>query len=662
MNYKEDINLIKELLASGNIDLARESIDNIYAKNPNDFFLENFYGAFLALDPDKNSQESAIIKFKRSIELNNKFSEPYYNLARIYFNRENYYECADLLKFSIVLEPDNIHYKNLLGHTYIKLKKYIEAAELFNLIIKYEFDNANAYFGLGLVYYQTEEFHKAIFFFKKAIDLKINRVEAYIELSKCYNKTRNNYCENLKLTSEAVKLFRSPLLFILHAKNLFRFMQIEDGFFYFQESIKLDSDILDYYHNYLFYFNYKPNLNFNNYLELAKKFETKYLEINKFKKYDTNLKMQKKIKLGFVSYDFRDHVIMYQIFDVLKELHKNSEFILYGYYNNAVDDNVTKEVKKYFHFWLNISEMSDSESTNRIRNDEINILFDLSGYTAGNKIGIFIQRAAAIQISWAGYLNSAGLKNMDYIIADSNVVPVNSKNIFMERIIRLPNAWTTLSELGMPVTTQVSNITPAIFNKYLTFGCFSKIYKINNEVIDLIIKILKNITNSRFIFQSEYFEDLDYKNYFINIFTTNGIEKERLVLLGDLKRNEFLLKYNEVDIIFDTFPYGGGTTSLEASWMCVPIITKEGDTFLSRCGLSINFNLGLSEMVYKNEDECINKIKSFNNDYNKIQLIKERLIKNKNLHPLFNSKMFANDLSKQIHQVIKENKEKFDFH
>ena len=662
MNYKEEIISIKELLAVGNIDSAKKLLDNIYNNNLNDFFLENFYGAFLALDPDKNKQDLAIIKFKRSIELNDKFSEPYYNLARIFFNRENYFDCIEFVKRSIVLDPDNLHYKDLLGHAYIKLKKYFEAKELFNLIIKNEFDNANAYFSLGIIYYQTEEFHKAIFFLKKAIDLKINRVEAYIELSKCYNKTHNNYCENLKLTSEAVKLFRSSLLFILHAENLFRFLKIEESFLYMEESIKLDPCILNHYHIYLFYLNYKFNLNFNDYLELAKKFETKYLEINKFKKYDTNLKMQKKIKLGFVSYDFRDHVIMYQIFDVLKELHKNSEFILYGYYNNAVDDNVTKEVKKYFHFWLNISEMSDSESTNRIRNDEINILFDLSGYTTGNKIGIFIQRAAAIQISWAGYLNSAGLKNMDYIIADSNVVPVNSKNIFMERIIRLPNAWTTLSELGMPVTTQVSNITPAIFNKYLTFGCFSKIYKINNEVIDLIIKILKNITNSRFIFQSEYFEDLDYKNYFINIFTTNGIEKERLVLLGNLKRNEFLLKYNKVDIIFDTFPYGGGTTSLEASWMCVPIITKEGDTFLSRCGLSINFNLGLSKMVYKNEDECINKIKSFNNDYNKIQLIKERLIKNKNLHPLFNSKMFTNDLSKQIHQVIKENKEKFDFH
>jgi predicted O-linked N-acetylglucosamine transferase (SPINDLY family) len=561
-----------------------------------------------------------------------------------------------------VLDPDNLHYKDLLGHAYIKLKKYFEAKELFNLIIKNEFDNANAYFSLGIIYYQTEEFHTAIFFLKKAIDLKINRVEAYIELSKCYNKTHNNYCENLKLTSEAVKLFRSSLLFILHAENLFRFLKIEESFLYMEESIKLDPCILNHYHTYLFYLNYKFNLNFNDYLELAKKFENKYLEINEFKKYDSNFKLQKRIKLGFVSYDFRDHVIMYQISDVLKELYKNSEFIFYGYYNNPADDNITKEVKKCFNFWVNISEMSDSEATNRIRNDEINILFDLSGYTTGNKIGIFIQRAAPIQISWAGYLNSTGLKNMDYIIADSNVVPVNSKNMFTESIIRLPNVWTTFSELGMPVKSEVSNITPAIFNKYLTFGCFSKIYKINNEVIDLIIKILKNIKNSRFIFQSEYFEDLDYKNYFINIFTTNGIEKERLVLLGNLKRNEFLLKYNEVDIIFDTFPYGGGTTSLEASWMCVPIITKEGDTFLSRCGLSINFNLGLNEMVYKNEDECINKIKSFNNDHNKIQLIKEKLTKNKNFHPLFDSKMFANDLSKQIYQVIKENKEKFDFY
>ena len=96
--------------------------------------------------------------------------------------------------------------------------------------------------------------------------------------------------------------------------------------------------------------------------------------------------------------------------------------------------------------------------------------------------------------------------------------------------------------------------------------------------------------------------------------------------------------------------------------MCVPILTKEGDTFLSRCGLSINFNLGLSEMVYKNEDECINKIKIFNNDYKKLQLIKEKLIKNKKLYSLFDSKKFTSDLSKQLYGLIKKDKEKLDFY
>ena len=124
MNYKEEIISIKELLAVGNIDSAKKLLDNIYNNNLNDFFLENFYGAFLALDPDKNKQDLAIIKFKRSIELNDKFSEPYYNLARIFFNRENYFDCIEFVKRSIVLDPDNLHYKDLLGHAYIKLKKY----------------------------------------------------------------------------------------------------------------------------------------------------------------------------------------------------------------------------------------------------------------------------------------------------------------------------------------------------------------------------------------------------------------------------------------------------------------------------------------------------------------------------------------------------------
>jgi predicted O-linked N-acetylglucosamine transferase (SPINDLY family) len=155
---------------------------------------------------------------------------------------------------------------------------------------------------------------------------------------------------------------------------------------------------------------------------------------------------------------------------------------------------------------------------------------------------------------------------------------------------------------------------------------------------------------------------LELKEYYINLFVNKLVNKNQLIFTEQVSRFKLLEMYNEIDIALDPFPYNGGTTNFEAAWMCVPILTKEGDTFLSRCGFSINFNLGLSEMVYKNEDECINKIKIFNNDYKKLQLIKDKLIKNKKLHSLFDTKKFANDLSEQLYGLIKKDKEKLDFY
>ena len=187
MNYQEDINYIKELLSTNNKQSAEVLLEKIYLNNPNDFFLENFYGAFLALDKDK--EEQAIVNFKRSIKLNPEFPEPYYNLARIYFQRGKYSDSENLLKISITLDENNYYYKNLLGENYISLKKYNEAINLFNEIIKNQMDNVTAFFNLGFIYHEKQEYNKAIFFYEKSILLDINLSNSYINLSDCYNKT-----------------------------------------------------------------------------------------------------------------------------------------------------------------------------------------------------------------------------------------------------------------------------------------------------------------------------------------------------------------------------------------------------------------------------------------------------------------------------------------
>ena len=654
MKYLDEINHIKKLISSGDKGdkrLAGELLNKIYLLNPQDYFLENFYGAYLALD--SNKVDLALEKFKKSIELNRKFSEPYYNLARIYFDKDNYIECEFFLKNAISLDIYNLHYKNLLGQTYIKLKKYDEAIYLFNIILKDWMDNAEIYYYLGFAYKSKEEYEKAIFFLDKSISLGINFAQAYIYLSVCYEKTQSNYYSNFELTTKGVKLFDVSALDILHAENLFKFGEIEKGFEYLKKNIGFN-DNLNFISLYLFYLNYKSENIVGEYLSLVSVFKNKYLLSKEFKKRNHQLiEKPKKIKLGFISYDFRDHVVMYQLFDVIKELYGTGNFVLYAYYNNEIHDEVTTNIKKYFHFFINISQMKDDEVANKIFNDEIYFLFDLSGYTKGNRLGVFIQKPAPVQISWAGYLNTTGLEEMDYVIIDENIFSDHFQN-YTEKIIKLPYIWTNLSTIGLPSIDKISKFTPAINNNYLTFGCFNNLNKVNRNVKNFILSILKKFKNSKIILKSDLFNDQDSKNYFYQQFFKEDIIEDRIIFLGTLTREQFLLKFNEIDILIDTFPYGGMTTSLEASWMCVPVLTREGNTFLSRCGVSINLNIGLKEFIYKNEDNAINLLKKFDTNYNDLQLVKEKLFEQKNSCKLFNSKEFANELSKQLYDIAND--------
>jgi len=242
---------------------------------------------------------------------------------------------------------------------------------------------------------------------------------------------------------------------------------------------------------------------------------------------------------------------------------------------------------------------------------------------------------------------------MDYVIIDENIFSDHFLN-YTEKTIKLPYIWTNLSTLGLPNIDKISKFTPAINNNYLTFGCFNNLNKVNRNVKNFILSILKKFKNSKIILKSDLFNDQDFKNYFYHQFFKEDIIEERIIFLGTLTREEFLLKYNEIDILIDTFPYGGMTTSLEASWMCVPVLTREGNTFLSRCGVSINLNIGLKEFIYKNEDNAINLLKKFDTNYNDLQLVKEKLFEQKNSCKLFNSKEFANELSKQLYDIAND--------
>ena len=357
-----------------------------------------------------------------------------------------------------------------------------------------------------------------------------------------------------------------------------------------------------------------------------------------------------KIRLGFVSADLRVHPIGFFLFDVLSAM--KIDFEIYAYYNNLVSDDETNKFSKLFDKWSVIFNQNDEEVFKLIKNDKIDILFDLSGHSVKNRLGVFAKKPAKIQVSWAGYLMSTGLKQMDYIIVDPYVVKQTDQKYFSEKFIFLNDIWCCYSNTSF-LNIKVKKDLPLAANKFITFGSFNNLLKLNFEVIKVWSQILTNIPNSKLFLKNEMLGHEFIKERVSKKFLDNGVKKDQLILEGLSPRSILLQCYNRIDIALDTFPYNGGSTSFESSKMLVPLLTKQGNFFVSRCGLSINKNLMMDDWIADTNNSYIEKAISFSNNIDYLYSINKKLKSTVDTSPLFNTEKFYKNLKKKIFEVIK---------
>ncbi len=393
--------------------------------------------------------------------------------------------------------------------------------------------------------------------------------------------------------------------------------------------------------NYTYKYNQKDYLNFcNRYSEKLQKFDKKVLK--KFQ-YEIN---PKKIRLGFFSADLRTHSVAKFIEETLKILKKNN-FEIIGFSNNnlGADDLTTERLKEIFHEWYDIFKLNDLDVVNLVRDKKINILFDLTGYSTGNRCEIFKNKSAPLQISWCGYCNSSGIKEIDYLIADKNLIKKEEELNYTEKIIRLPKIWNSHFLISSELKI---NELPAIKNKFVTFGSFNNYGKLSDDVIETWSKILKN-DNSRLILKSSVHDHQLVRDNIMSKFKKNGVNKDKIVFMERLKNYEDHLKaYNNIDISLDTFPFAGATTTFESLWMGVPTITLSGQVFNSKFGVSINKNLNMNNFIAKDQIDYIEKAKMISSDINKLNQIRKSLRSLAMNSPLFDNKDFGLELSKTL--------------
>ena len=395
--------------------------------------------------------------------------------------------------------------------------------------------------------------------------------------------------------------------------------------------------------NYTYKYSQKDYLNFcKKYSEKLEKFDEKILK--KFQ-YEKN---PKKIRLGFFSADLRTHSVAKFIEETLKILKKdNYEIIAFSNNKLGADDLTTERLKGIFHEWYDIVKVNDLDVVNLIRDKKINILFDLTGYSTGNRCEIFKNKSAPLQISWCGYCNSSGLKEMDYLIADENLIKKEEDSNYTEKIIRLPKIWNSHYLISSEIKI---NELPAIKNKYTTFGSFNNYGKLSDETIETWSVILKN-NNSKLILKSSIHDHQLLRDNIKNKFKKNGIEGEKIIFMERLKNYDDHLKmYNNIDISLDTFPFAGATTTFESLWMGVPTITLSGEIFNSKFGLSINKNLNLDTFIAKDKNDYIEKAKIISSDINKLSQIRYSLRNLAINSPLFDNK----DLGLELCKILKD--------
>ena len=319
--------------------------------------------------------------------------------------------------------------------------------------------------------------------------------------------------------------------------------------------------------------------------------------------------LERRLRIGLVSPDLGRHPVGYFVVSLLEHRQENDvEFVCYS---DCKPDVLTKRLLELSDEWTDVRGVSDEALSQRIRSDRIDILIDLAGHTAKNRLLVFARKPAPIQVTWAGYVGSTGLSAMDYLIADYRHVPEGAERHYSERVIRHPDGYICYEP---PDYAPQAGPLPFERKGFITFGCFQNPAKVNDLVLSTRADILEAVPNSRLILKYGNMDAEGNRNRILDQSGKHGVGQSRLTLEGKSPHSELLARYNDVDIALDTFPYSGGLTTCEAIWMGVPVITNPGETFASRHSLSHLTNVGATDLVADDLPDYVSKAVELAND------------------------------------------------
>ncbi len=508
---------------------------------------------------DLDRSDEAAERYRQALALQPDYAEAHYNLGTLHQEQGRTEEAMACYRQTLAIKPDCLEAAINLGNLLQDQGQAAEAMAGYQRLLALRPDCAEAYINLGNLFQDQNRLEDAILRYEQALALKPEAVEAHNNIAKC-----------------------------LQAQG-----RLEEAIARLERVLELQPDHAAAHSNLLFARMQLPATTLPDALAAACRWDERHGEGLRALWPRHPPKSGREIRLGFVSGDFRRHAVGFLTIAALEGLAQaGHRFVCYT--NSTTDDALTARFRSAAALWRPISGLSDPAAATLIRADGIDLLFDLSGHSAKNRLPLFARKPAPVQLTWAGYFATTGLAAMDYWLADRHQVPATADPWYREKIIRMPAGyicWEPPAE-----APEVSDL-PAARNGFVTFGSFNALRKITPQAVAVWSRILAQVPGSRLLLKAPSFTSAGACERYRALFAAAGIAPERLDFVGATSRSQQFADTGAVDIALDSFPYCGGLTTLETLWMGVPVITLPGETLCSRHSYGYLTTLGLEDMV-----------------------------------------------------------------
>ncbi len=603
------------LLKNNRLDDARKLYASICKMDKRDAEAWFMLGA---VNSRMNKLAPAADCFRKAIAIAPSQPQSHFNLGIVLKNIGKLEESAAALQKTLKFQPENIDAQESLAHVLMELLRMDEAADLFRQVLRFRPQKAGLHFNLGGILQNQGLLEEAAACFREALRLDPVLTGIYGSLGSVLTA--------LGKYDEALDCYR--------------------------EALQHDPSDMQSHSSLLLTLNYLPDQDPDEIFKQHKLWDSAHgYSENILPEYSNDRDPEGRLRVGYVSPDLRTHSVSYFLESLLSH-HDRTKVEVFCYSAGARADATTERLKEFSDQWREIGALDDMQVVEMIRHDGIDILLDLSGHTARNRLRVFTFKPAPVQITWLGYPNTSGLSAMDYRLTDVLADPPETKAKYTEKLVYVPDCFLCYQPPAIDIP-----VAPLAVEKtgYITFGSFNNLAKITPDVIRVWANLLQAIPDAHIFIKNRSLADEATSERYLSMFDEQGISRTRIELLGHTATTEeHLALYARVDIALDTFPYNGTTTTCEALWMGIPVVTLAGKVHAGLVGVSLLSAIGCQEWIADTAEDYIQVAENLASDQEMLAVHRAGLRKRILSSPLCEAKAFAGKMERAYRTMWKQ--------